>query len=77
MARTAHEKNTKLINCVRNKKMDEIILNRYYSGLICLMAARPNICSCGEEMWSQYIGHKHTVAEWHFKCLKCGEEHFG
>jgi len=49
---------------------------KYQAGKISLVRRAPMLCECGAEMWGQYVGHRHEVAEWEYRCPACGKEWF-
>lgn len=74
---TAREKCIALENKLRTPEEDQKDLDALYSGKACLHRRSPTKCQCGQEMWQQYIGHRDTTSEWHYKCFKCGYELYG
>lgn len=72
-AREINDANRKPMTEEEQRHVVEMVNN----GRVMLHRRCAHTCDCGEEMWGQYIGDRDDIAEWEWKCFKCGNQLFG
>ncbi|MCK9569382.1 hypothetical protein M0R72_10630 [Candidatus Pacearchaeota archaeon] len=73
---TAKEKNDASRTSLTEAEL-QAIADKYLAGTIAFVRRGPVVCACGDEMWMRFIGHRDEVAEWEYRCEKCGERLLG
>lgn len=73
---TAEQKNDRARAPLTAEELADVAA-KYLRGTIAFTRRAPVTCVCGHEMWGQYIGHRHEIAEWLWRCSECQNEYCG